>query len=122
MFDPMKFSMPEEIKTITFGNSEHPAMKYVVGDRLKKVPSKSPRYEGLYYIALKSDKGVVTYRPLDYTFQAHLVSFEEFKDLVKNDKPLPQSGEVTSHDCEPFEYIGNTLLEVILYDIENIGY
>ena len=111
-FNPADFRVAE-VKSIALGNSQHPVMEYIVGDSLKKIPSKELKYQGVFYVALKSDKGVMTYMGGSYpSLQLHKVSFEEFKQLVKANQPLPQSCEVV--DCvDTNKYIGNDVMEYL---------
>lgn len=112
-FNPAMFQ-PAPVRSIVLGNSQHPVMDIVEHHSFKRIPSKHLRYEGVFYVVLKNDKGIFTYMGGHVpTIQYHPITLTELKALVKADKPLPNVSEVI--DVRDEKYIGNTVLDEFQY-------
>jgi len=114
MFDPKAFTAPKTTEVI-LGNNAHPVMDHIVGGSMKKIPSKNPRYDGLFYVFLKEDKGVITYD--GETLQFHPTTRDGFKLTVKNGEPLGSPCEPVTPDPRN-KHLGNDLLGIIKDELD----
>ena len=114
MFDINKFSVPV-IKTIVLCKSDHPVAQYIKSKQLKRIPTKAKRFDGLFYVELKDDKGIVTYDETVKTMQYHNMTIDKLKEYVKSDTALPYDHEVIN-TLEINKWLGSDVMRLLHFE------
>lgn len=101
--------------TISIANTAHHVMEHLSCYNLRKYPSKDELYEGLFYVGLKSDKAVVSYRQHDRTMHLHFMNLETFLEKVRRGEDFTPEEDfvMLTHDPKKSKYIGNTIYDLL---------